>query len=165
MTACSLEVPVEDFAYLPQELGCSLHRGARSLTLASDQPGCAMVFSLDEKGELARLEAVEVKGDPEGRFFRDVVGLVLQVYSGDLEAELTWSPSGAMDEWVEIRSGETSHPLLFQPEASRGPDPAELPPPSLDLSLPLIEQWLDDAERWWAEYLRLKEGGKSSPEA
>lgn len=166
VTACSLEVPVEDFAYLPQELGCSLHRGHRRLTLASDQPGCAMHFSVDERGELARLEGIEVTADPEGRFFRDVVGLVLQVYSGDLEAELTWSPRGAMDEWVEIRSGETSHPLLFQPEDPRSDgDPAELPSAPVDLSLPLIEQWLDDATRWWGEYLRLKDGGPSSPEA
>ena len=121
------------------------------------------------EGGLARLANVEVTSDPEGRFFRDVVGLVLQVYSGDLEAELTWSPRGAMDEWVEIRSGETTHPLLFQPEldepkSTREPQPLE-PPFNLDLSLPLIEQWLDDAEKAWAEYLRLKGAGKTSPEA
>lgn len=164
VTACSLEVPVEDFTYLPQELGCSLHRGARRLTLSSDQPGCAMYFTVDEQGVTAKLERIEVTADPEGRFFRDVVGLVLQVYSGDLEAELTWSPRGAMEEFVEIRAGETSHPLLYQPDAARCLEPAEAPPP-LDLALPLIEQWLSDAERHWAEYLRLRDHRKEGREA
>lgn len=156
---------MEDFAHLPCELGCSLHRSAHRLTLASDQPGCAMHFKVLESG-LARLEHIEVTKDPEGRFFRDVVGLVLQVYSGDLEAELTWSPRGAMDEWVEIRSGETSHPLLYQPESTWKEQPAAPEPAfDLDLSLPLIEQWLNDAEEAWEEYLRLKGAGKASPEA
>jgi hypothetical protein len=105
---------------------------------------------------MALLEGVEVKNDPEGRFFRDVVGLVLQLYSGDLEAELTWSPSGAMEERVEIRAGETSHPLLFQPEDEGHQEPAEIQEPEVDLSLPLIEQWLADAQKAWDEYVRLR---------
>lgn len=153
--ACSLEVPLEDFSHLPRELGCSLHRTAQRLTLASDQPGCAMHFRLE--GRVARLDGVEVQNDPEGRFFRDVVGLVLQIYSGDLQAELTWSPRGAMDEWVEIHEGETSHPLLFQPEDPERQEPAEAEGPEFDLSLPLVEQWLADAERAWGEYQRLRE--------
>ena len=153
VTACSLEIPLEDFAHLPQDLGCSLHRTADRLTLASEQPGCALHFRLE--GGQARLEGVEVQDDPEGRFFRDVVGLVLQLYSGDLEAHLTWSPRGAMDERVEVRGGETSHPLLFQTTQ----DPMEEEPmPVVDLSLPLVEQWLSDARRAWGEYHRLKGG-------
>lgn len=153
VTACSLEVPLEDFAHLPQELGCSLHRSAGRLTLASDQPGCALHFRLED-GQ-AWLEAVEVKDDPQGRFFRDVVGLVLQMYSGDLEAELSWSPKGAMEERVHVRAGETTHPLLFQ---------ADEPMPVVDLAIPRLEQWLADARRAWGEYQRLKDH-KSSPEA
>lgn len=152
---------------MPQELGCSLHRSATFLTLASDQPGCALHFKVIDGG-LARLEKVEVTKDTEGRFFRDVVGLMLQVYSGDLEAELTWSPKGAMEDWVEIRSGETTHPLLYQPESSWEAEPQELPPEppfNAELSLPLIEQWLDEAAAAWEEYLRLKGSGKASPEA
>ena len=107
-----MEVPLEDFGHLPQELGCSLHRTADTLTLSSEEPGCAMHFKL--RGGQAQLDTVEVSNDPQGRFFRDVVGLVMQIYSGDLEAQLTWSPRGAMEEWVEVRAGETTHPLLFQ---------------------------------------------------
>ena len=146
-----MEIPLEDFCHLPQELGCSLHRTADTLTLASDQPGCAMHFRLE--GLHARLDAVEVTNDPEGRFLRDVVGLVLQLYSGDLEAELIWSPRGAMAERVQVRAGETSHPLLFQSD-EQSADETPLPP--ADLTLPLVEQWLAEAHRAWGEYQRLK---------
>lgn len=146
-----MEIPLEDFCHLPQELGCSLHRTADTLTLSSDQPGCAMHFRLE--GLHARLDAVEVTNDPEGRFLRDVVGLVLQLYSGDLEAELTWCPKGAMSDRVEVRGGETSHPLLFQTE-EQSADETPLPP--VDLTLPMVEQWLADAHRAWGEYQRLK---------
>ena len=146
-----MEIPLEDFCHLPEELGCSLHRTADTLTLASDQPGCAMHFRLE--GLQARLAAVEVSNDPQGRFLRDVVGLVLQLYSGDLEAELTWSPRGAMAERVQVRAGETSHPLLFQ-SGEQSAD--ETPFPPVDLTLPLVEQWLADAHQAWGEYQRLK---------
>ena len=146
-----MEIPLEDFCHLPEELGCSLHRTADTLTLASDQPGCAMHFRLE--GLQARLAAVEVSNDPQGRFLRDVVGLVLQLYSGDLEAELTWSPRGAMAERVQVRAGETSHPLLFQC-GDQSAD--ETPFPPVDLTLPLVEQWLADAHQAWGEYQRLK---------
>ncbi len=146
-----MEIPLEDFCHLPEELGCSLHRTADTLTLASDQPGCAMHFRLE--GLQARLSAVEVSNDPQGRFLRDVVGLVLQLYSGDLEAELTWSPRGAMAERVQVRAGETSHPLLFQ---SKEQSEDETPFPPVDLTLPLVEQWLADAHQAWGEYQRLK---------
>jgi hypothetical protein len=142
VTACSMEVPLEDFGHLPQELGCSLERTDDRLTLVSDQPGCAMHFRLD--GPQARLLAVDVGDDPEGRFFRDVLGLVLQIYSGDLEARLTWSPRGAMEETVQVRAGETTHPLLSQTEC-------------LELrSFQQVEQWLAQAQRAWAEYRSLK---------
>lgn len=158
-----MEVPLEDFVHLPQELGCSLHRTADTLTLASDQPGCAMHFRVEE-GQ-AQLEAVEVKNDPDGRFLRDVVGLVLQIYSGDLEAELTWSPPAALDERMLVRAGETTHPLLFQQGEALRLQLEQAPLPSLELSLPLVEQWLADAREAWGEYQRLKGAGKTRPEA
>lgn len=146
VTACSMEVPLEDFRHLPRELGCSLRRTADTLTLVSDQPGCALHFKLE--GLQASLAAVEVGHDPEARFFRDVVGLIVQVYSGDLEAQLTWSPRGAMEERVRVRAGETTHPLLFQGESLQ----AHLPPESLQQ----VEQWLAQARQAWSEYLSLK---------
>ena len=146
-----MEIPLDHFEHLPRQLGCSLMRTAGHLTLASDQPGCAMHFRLD--GGQARLERVEVTDDPQGHFLRDVVGLALQLYSGDLEAELTWSPCGSMETQVEVHAGETVHPLLFQPM------------PVLDLTVSLVEQWLADARRAWGEYQRLKDAGKSRPEA
>ncbi len=127
-----MEVPLEDFGHLPENLGCSLHRTAERLTLASEQPGCALHFRLE--GEQAQLERVEVANDPDGRFFRDVVGLVMQIYSGDLDAELTWSPEGTMEERVQMRGGE----LQFEAEE------------------PQVEQWLAEARSAWKAYLLFK---------
>ena len=142
VTACSMEVPLEDFGHLPQELGCSVERTETTLSLVSEQPGCALHFRLE--GTQAQLLAVDVGHDPQGHFFRDVLGLVLQIYSGDLEAKLTWSPSGAMEEKVQVRAGETTHPLLSQTEC-------------LELrSFHHVEQWLAEAQQAWAQYRSLK---------
>ena len=146
---CCLEVPLEDFGHLPEELGCSLHRSEGQLTLQAESPGCAMHFRLE--GQQARLDRLEISNDHEGQFFQDVVCLMLQLYSGDLEAELNWSSSGTSPQRVEVRGGETSHPW------------ATLPLPQLDLPHSQVDRWLDDARRAWAEYQRLT--GKTGPEA
>jgi hypothetical protein len=137
-----MEVPLEDFGHLPQELGCSVKRTETTLSLVSEQPGCALHFRLE--GGQAQLLAVDVGDDPQGHFFRDVLGLVLQIYSGDLEAKLTWSPRGAMEETVQVRAGETTHPLLSQAEC-------------LQLrSFQQVDQWLAEAQQAWAQYRSLK---------
>jgi hypothetical protein len=144
VTACFMEIPVEDFGHLPQELGCSLQRTEKTLTLVhSEQPGCVLHFKVE--GLQAQLASVDIGHDPEGRFFRDVLGLILQLYSGDLEAKLTFSPQGAMDERVQVRAGESTHPLLFQGEA--------LP---REISFEHVEQWLAEAQQAWSEYRSLK---------
>lgn len=139
-----MEVPLEDFEHLPQELGCSVESKGTRLSLLSGQPGCAMHFRIE--GRFAVLEAIDVRDDPHGSFFRDVVGLVFQLYSGDLEADLTWSPRGALEERVQIRAGETSHPLLFQP---------------VEDDLDAIERWLDEAQQAWGDYQRHKQTRES----
>lgn len=70
-----------------------------------------------------------------------------------------------MEERVRICAGETSHPLFFQADDPPSRQPAEVPEPPADPSLPLVERWLSDAQRAWEEYQRLKNSGKSSPEA
>ena len=145
--ACCLEVPLEDFEHLPEELGCSLHRTERELTMESDVPGSAMHFKLE--GAQASLVRLVVTNDPQGRFFRDVVCLLLQIYSGDLEAELSWSSPGAKREQVRVRGGETTHPLLV---------PAEHAPPPSDDSLARAEVWVVEAQQAWGEYQRLRAG-------
>lgn len=147
--ACTLEVPLDDFEHLPQELGCSLHRHGESLTLADDQPGCELHFRVDDGS--GWLERIELRDDPHGRFFRDVVGLMFQLYSGDLQAELWWEGDGAPPLTVTVIEGETDHPLLFQQLAETEP------PSGIDLEWPLIEQWLADAQQAWGEYQRLKQ--------
>lgn len=132
-----LEIPVEDFEELPRELGCSLHRRARELTLAGTHDN-ALEFEVG--GDVATLKSVRISHDPHGHFCRDVLGLLAQVYGGDVDAELEWNPSGAAESHLSIVGGDTSHPLLFQ-----APETVEQ-----------VEQWLADAKRWWAEYQRLK---------
>jgi hypothetical protein len=78
----SLEIPLEDFDHLPQELGCSLHRSGDELTLCPDRPGCEVRFVRHDDG-LASLSGVKIEGDRDGWFLREVVGLLFQVYSGD----------------------------------------------------------------------------------
>ncbi|MFZ5443643.1 MAG: hypothetical protein ACOZQL_26790 [Myxococcota bacterium] len=146
---CILEVPVEDFEHLPRELGCSLHRHGDVLTLGDDQPGCELHFRVE--GPSAWLERISLQDDPFGRFFRDVVGLLLQLYSGDLEATIEWDGDEPPPREVVVLAGETSHPLLFQHLAEPAP-----PLVDVDLALPLIEQWLHDAQAAWDEYQRLK---------
>jgi hypothetical protein len=136
VTRAHLEIPIEDFEGLTRELGCSLHRGARDLTLAGAHDN-ALEFEL--AGEVATLKQVRISHDPHGHFCRDVLGLLAQVYGGDVDAELEWAPSGAAESHLSIVGGDTSHPLLFQPPET----------------LEQVEQWLADAKRWWDEYQRL----------
>ncbi len=151
VTNCALEVPIADFEHLPRELGCSLHRQGPHLALACEQPGCELHFEIE--GDFAHLSRVDVKDDPHGRFLRDVVGLVMQIYSGDLDADLSWAEPSPHDLHLEFRNGETSHPLLFQSTQ----EPQENNGLAIDVSLPLIAQLLDDAQAAWTEYLRLKQ--------
>lgn len=154
VNACALEIPVEDFTLLPQELECTVQRSEVDIVLMGAQPGCAMHFRVN--GSWAELERIDIHDDSQGLFFRDVVGLVFQLYSGDLDAELLWFPRGAMDEHVKIRAGETKHPLLFQSTDAREAPADEVVLTPVDFSLPLVEQWLNDAHLAWEEYQRLK---------
>lgn len=134
-----LEIPVEDFEDLPRELGCSLHRRARELTLAGTHDN-ALEFEVGD--EVATLKQVHISHDPHGHFCRDVLGLLALVYGGDVEAELEWAPRGAAQSHLSIVGGDTSHPLLFQPPTASNHEQ--------------LEQWLNDAKHWWDEYQRLK---------
>jgi hypothetical protein len=142
----SLEVPLSDFDHLPQELGCSLHRRGSLITLAPDRPGCEVTFSVD--GNSAFLKSVKIEQDAGGWFLRDVLGLLFQVYSGDLVAQLTWSGGGQEETRLVFRDGETSHPFLVQPLAE-------------EFAWDALQTALDDAAEAWAEYQRLKRRAQS----
>lgn len=140
--ASSLVIPAGDFDHLPRQLGCSLHRSSGRLELASEQPGCAIVFA--PHGDRMTLVELSVHDDPGGRFMRDVVVALVLAYRGDLEATLEWEPARE-EPRLRIVRGETDHPLLSRP-----------PPESLILEVEpdeaLVDAWLAVAEEAWREY-------------
>lgn len=140
----NLEIPLEDFEELPRELGCSLHRHGAELTLATTEDN-TLVF--DVRDGVAELNLVRVTADPHGNFCRDVLGLLAQVYGGDLEAELHWQPERPNESRLSIVNGDTEHPLLFQAPVAEAS----------------VEDALADATRWWNEYLRLRPQAEPEP--
>lgn len=147
----SLEVPIEDFEVLPRELGCSLLRhGDERLTLATEQIGCSLHFVI--AGDVACLTRVEIDQDPKATFFTDVLALLVQLYGGDLEAELKWDRPGVYDAHLSVKAGETNHPLLFQGE---GEELLEASQPD-DFSMSLVERAIEESRAAWGEYVRLR---------
>lgn len=144
----SLEVPCEDFEVLPRELGCSLHRhGGARLTLATEAAGCALDFELEQG--IARLSAIAIEQDPDADFTRDVLGLLMQLYSGDLEATLHWERQGVYGSHLVITGGETSHPLLVATE----PQETALPD---DFSMDRVDRFVEEGRAAWGEWVRLR---------
>lgn len=143
----SLEIPLEDFDHLPQELGCSLHRRGDEITLSPDRPGCELTFSIGLEN-FASLRSVKIEGDRGGWFLREVVGLLFQVYSGDMIATLTWSSGGNEETRLEFHGGETSHPFLAAAVNE-------------EIRHDALHAALDEAAAHWAEYQRLKRLGQS----
>jgi hypothetical protein len=103
---------------------------------------------LREHGNSAFLKSVKIEQDAGGWFLRDVLGLLFQVYSGDLVAQLTWSGGGQEETRLVFRDGETSHPFLVQPLAE-------------EFAWDALQTALDDAAEAWAEYQRLKRRAQS----
>jgi hypothetical protein len=68
----------------------------RSLTRYGRTHGVQLQLDLWH-AEVATLKQVRISHDPHGHFCRDVLGLLAQVYGGDVDAELEWAPSGAAE--------------------------------------------------------------------
>lgn len=153
-----LTVPLEDFEHLPAELGCSLHRKRDALVLAGDQPGCWLEFVVEAGA--AVLHELCVEDDEGGQFAIDVVGLLFQVYGGDLSADLRWQPELPHLGELEILEGDTASEVLTDAAAaSLEPLPASEPQDPLDdAALERLERFLAEAEAAWAEYQALKPG-------
>ena len=150
VVAFHLEIPFEDFEALPRELGCCLHRhGDSRLTLATEAAGCALDFEVE--GPRARLVKIAIEQDPDAEFTRDVLGLLMQLYSGDLEVALRWDRAGAYASHLSIVGGETSHPLLVVQEPQEAPFPE-------DFSMDLVDRCIDEGRAAWGEYVRHKQG-------
>lgn len=141
MHAARLEIPLEDFARLPQQLGCSLHTSAGELVLADEQP-CELRFVVEDGRAL--LTAIDVRGDVQARFVRQVLGPLLIEYRGDLDAELEWSPPRSEASCLLVLGGTSTHPLWEGVRAAPRPRATDA----------RVEELLAEGRSAWAEYQR-----------
>ncbi len=151
-----LQVPLEDFDALPARLDVTLTREGDEILLSNEQPGCALRFEV--KGENAELAEVRIKHDDKGRFFQQVLGVLLIEYQGDLEALAEWNAPKGLRTPVKVVRGETSYPLLASLRAARPRAP--LPEGGDEDTVTTLEERVDrhltHARAAWEEYLRLK---------
>lgn len=152
-----LQIPIEDFDAIPARLDVTLTREGDEILLSNEQPGCALRFEV--KGDHAELCDVRVKGDQQGRFFQQVLGVLLIEYQGDLDALIEWNAPKGVRAPVKVVKGETQYPLLASLRAARNARPplAELGDEDTLTNLEdRVEKHLTSARAAWEEYQRLK---------
>jgi hypothetical protein len=151
-----LQIPMEDFDALPARLDVTLTREGDELLLSNEQPGCALRFEV--KGEHAELAEVRIRHDEKGRFFQQVLGVLLIEYQGDLDALAEWNAPKGLRAPVKVQRGETHYPLLASLRAAR-PRPPLADHGEDDTVTTLedrVERHLTHARAAWEEYQRLK---------
>ncbi|HEY3447862.1 MAG TPA: hypothetical protein VGK67_16015 [Myxococcales bacterium] len=134
--------------------------------LCFEAAGGRLLLELDEDHSF-RARDLELSGDADGQFFEAVVVNLFRAYQGTLSGRVRWSAREAQqpqrDAWlqVKVRDGHSTWPSgatgkwLARP--SPVPAPAgEGPEESADSLREIVEK-LNEAERYFAEYLRLKE--------
>ncbi len=152
-----LQIPMEDFDAIPARLDVTLTREANELLLFSEQPGCALRFEV--KGDHAELAEVRVRHDPQGRFFQQVLGVLLVEYQGDLDALVEWSSPRGVRTPVKVVRGETQYPLLASIRAAKARPPLAEHGAEDDTVSSLeerVDQHLANARAAWEEYQRMK---------
>lgn len=120
---------------------------------------------LELRAELFHVRDLEIMDDREGEFFERVVVNLFRAYRGLLRCRVRWAQarSGVRDEWLDvvIERGRSTWPS----GAAGGwlvPAPAEQPQEQEALSadnadaLEEVVAKLEEAERHFSEYLRLK---------
>jgi len=151
-----LQIPIEDFDAIPARLDVTLTREGDEILLSNEQPGCALRFEV--KGDHAELADVRVKHDAQGRFFQQVLGVLLVEYQGDLDALIEWNAPKGVRAPVKVLRGETHYPLLASLRAGRARPPlTELGDEDTQSNLEdRVEKHLVSARAAWEEYQRLK---------
>lgn len=147
----ALEVPVKDFRLFPQLLGCVINdsgEGSAYLVQHPDSPGCHLMFHSNDD-RVAYLGSMEIKDDAQGRFFQQVLGVLMVQYGGSMTGEVEWNQPKGEKTRVEIIAGESTYPLLASLSAGQK---KKLQP----ADSPKIEALLNEAKSAWAEYQRLK---------
>jgi hypothetical protein len=157
-----LQIPTEDFDAIPARLDVTLTREGDEILLSNEQPGCALRFEV--KGEHAELCDVRIRNDQQGRFFQQVLGVLLIEYQGDLDALIEWNAPKGVRAPVKVLRGETNYPLLASLRAARARGKQEARPPLVELGdedtltnlEDRVEKHLTSARAAWEEYQRLK---------
>ncbi|MGC4113860.1 MAG: hypothetical protein QM765_04235 [Myxococcales bacterium] len=133
--------------------------------LIVESGGGRLVFELDEDHQFHARD-LELSGDPDGRFFEMVVVNLFRAYRGTLLGRVRWSKRGGQapaqpqaDAWlqVKVRDGHSTWPSGPAGKWLARPTPV---PAESEESLDAIEEIvnkLEEAERHFAEYLRLKQ--------
>jgi hypothetical protein len=153
-----LQIPIEDFDAIPARLDVTLTREGDEILLSNEQPGCALRFEV--KGEHAELCDVRIKTDQQGRFFQQVLGVLLIEYQGDLDALIEWNAPKGVRAPVKVVRGETNYPLLASLRAARTGQKSPLvelgDEDTLTTLEDRVEKHLTSARAAWEEYQRLK---------
>lgn len=155
-TEFRLEIPLSDFADLPERLSVEVEREADVITVRAEQQTCLLRFKVD--GDVAVLNEVQIRSDVQGRFFQQVLGALLIEYQGDFRGTVAWSiPKGDKSE-VAVDRGESTYPLLAVLAAARRgalqehPAGAANKPPELTRA----EKLQAEGRAAYEEYQRLK---------
>jgi hypothetical protein len=149
--ALQLEVPIKDFRTFPELIGCTIQdRGEDSAFIVThpDAPGCHLMFH-PFGDHYAFLGSVEIKDDTQGRFFQQVLGVLMIQYCGNLSCEIEWNQPKGERVRVDVIAGESTYPLLASLVAA---EKKKIHP----VDSPKVEALLTEAKSAWAEYQRLK---------
>jgi len=149
-----LEVPLAQLDALAARLGCAVKTSSREVTLLADDVNCALTF--DRVDALLLLREARVIDDENGLFAVNVLGRLLSIFEGDLEAAVVTTPANLYPTLLSVQSGESSHPLF----ATIMP---ALTPVLSDAEVERVERLLDEASAAWAQWQRSKDPSSPSP--
>lgn len=118
---------------------------------------------LELAGDAYRARDLDLIDDREGEFFEKVVVNLFRAYRGELRCRLRWAEarSGQREEWLDVvvERGHSTWPSgtagAWLPRRPALPAP-EPEPDAGAVALEEIAAKLEEAERYFAEYLRLK---------
>ena len=149
-----LEVPADQIAQLAKQLGCVAKESVREVVLLGSAPGCSLHF--DRVDTLLLLREVEVVDDENGLFAVHVLGRLLSIFEGELEAIIVTTPAELYPAQLSVQGGESSHPLFATVMATLTP---ALSPAELDR----VERLLADARDAWQTWQRSKQQSSNDP--
>ncbi len=153
-SSAHLELPGDQIAQLARQLGCILTESAREVVLLGPSAGCSLHF--DRVDTLLLLRELTVIDDEDGLFAVHVLGRLLSIFEGELEATVVTTPAELYPAHLSVKGGESSHPLFatVMPSLTPAMSPAELE---------RVERWLTEAREAWGTWQRSKQQSSNDP--